>query len=92
MPLSKKRRLPFYQANKRYSNKRGGCLTFGMCELPVGVKRIGFRKYSTESPYQPVCHGCISDPNCCSRQGQPDYAFPNDRDERQQAGISLAAI
>jgi len=80
---------PFYKANRRYENTRGGCLAFGMCELPVGVKRLGFRKYSTDPPYQPICHGCVGDPNCCKKQGRPDYAFPNDRDERQKAGIAL---
>lgn len=91
-PCLRNEDCPFYKANKRYTNERGGCLALGMCELPVGVKRLGFRKYSTEPPYQPVCHGCVADPNCCQRQSNPDYAFPNDRDARQEAGISLPPL
>lgn len=88
-PCLRNEDCPFYKANRRYPNSRGGCLSLGMCELPVGVKRLGFRKYSTDAPYQPICHGCVKDPNCCKKQRSPDYAFINDRDERQKAGIVL---
>lgn len=88
-PCLRNEDCPFYKANQRYPNSRGGCLAFGMCELPVGVKRLGFRKYSTDAPYQPICHGCVKDPDCCKKQRRPDYAFVNDRDERQKAGVKL---
>jgi hypothetical protein len=75
---------PFYQANRTYPNVRGGCSTNGLCEMPVGVKRVGFRKYTG----QPACHGCApsaaSDDAmaaCCEARRAaagaptPDYAF-----------------
>jgi hypothetical protein len=91
-PCLRNEDCPFYKANEQYPNTRGGCLAFGMCELPVGIQRIGFRKYNDKAPYQPVCHGCVDDPNCCKKQSRPDYAFTDDRDERQKAGLGLDTL
>ncbi len=68
---------PFFQANRRYPNYRGGCLA-GFCEMPVGVTRVGYRKH-TGSPY---CHGCSNADDCCAGQAVPDVAFPLDQVER----------
>jgi hypothetical protein len=73
---------PFFQANRRYPNYRGGCLA-GFCEMPVGVTRVGYRKHAG-SPY---CHGCsdtgtLPPEDCCARQTVPDVAFPLDQVER----------
>jgi hypothetical protein len=54
---------PFFQANKNYPNYFGGCVD-GYCEMPIGVKRVGYRQYSGT----PLCYN-----NSC-----PDYAFPLD--------------
>ncbi len=71
---------PFFQANRRYRNYRGGCIA-GYCEMPVGVTRMGYRKHAGEA----YCHGCDDDPvACCTRQGDmPNYAFPLDQVERR---------
>jgi len=79
---------PYFQANKNYPNNRGRCLSGGICEMPVGVKRVAYRKVDTKMPYAPFCYGCKDplDPECCTKQQKPDYAFPNDQQDRQQAG------
>ena len=45
---------PFFQANKNYPNTFGGCKN-GVCELPVGMNRIGFKHYDKEKP---ICYNC----------------------------------
>lgn len=89
---------PFFQANKNYPNQRGGCVSRGMCELPIGVKRTGYRKYSTDAPYYPICHQCVSDPDCCNKQKKnkkmksPDYAFVGDNKEREANGLPYDSL
>jgi hypothetical protein len=88
-PCVKNEDCPFYRANKRYSNTRGGCLRGGICEMPTGILRTAFRTYHAKDVFAPFCYGCKgSDPACCSKQGSPDYAFPNDYDARRQAGVA----
>lgn len=76
---------PFYKANKRYQNERGGCIS-GKCEMPIGVRRIGYTQYFDRGQYSPFCYGC-TDLNCCESQRVPDFAFPNDTDERRVNGL-----
>ena len=69
---------PFYQKNKNYPNKRGGCID-GVCELPTGLKLLGKRFYDKTSI--PICYNCkklemiksipktvINGLECCSEQ------------------------
>jgi len=97
-PCLKNEDCPFFQANKNYSNQRGGCVNRGMCELPIGVKRTGYRKYLTDAPYNPICHGCVSDPDCCEKQKKnkkmksPDYAFVGDNKEREAGGLPYDSL
>lgn len=74
---------PFFQGNRTYYNVRGGCHN-GYCEMPVGVKRLSYRKYALNDESFPYCHGCKDplDPNCCDLQQTPNYAFPMDHFER----------
>jgi hypothetical protein len=70
---------PFYQANKEYSNYRGGCLD-GLCEMPIGVRRTSYRTFDKTS--KPFCHNCPpTDPTCCDGKG--DIAFDMDVHERR---------
>lgn len=80
---------PFFQANKRYPNKRGGCLKGGICEMPTGVLRTAFRTYNAENEYSPFCYQCSdpADKQCCKNQPSPDYVFANDLQERTKAGL-----
>jgi galactitol-specific phosphotransferase system IIB component len=47
---------PYYKANTNYPNNRGGCINGGFCEFPVGVKRLGFTKYSNKNLNKPLCY------------------------------------
>ena len=49
---------PYYKANTNYPNNRGGCINGGFCEFPVGVKRLGFTKYSDKNLNKPLCYNC----------------------------------
>lgn len=78
----------FFKANKNYPNSFGGCKkngNIGICEFPIGIKRIGFRKYNDKYPNIPFCYGCKNnDIDCCSKQKEPDYAFPRDTELRKK--------
>jgi hypothetical protein len=78
-PCDINKECPFFQKNKNYKNYRGGCID-GYCEMPLGVKRLGFRNYEGK----PFCHGCDdkNNPKCCNEQKNPDYAFVLDDYER----------
>ena len=74
---------PFYKKNMNYPNNFGKCIN-GFCEMPLGIKRKGYRKFQENT--KPICHNCPSkDPSCCRQtvtMPTPDYAFNNDRDQR----------
>lgn len=81
---------PFYQANKNYPNRRGGCIS-GQCEFPLGIKKTAFRKYNSKS--KPLCYNCKNNYNCCNQQNNkqlypkiktPDYIFRNDFKDRNR--------
>lgn len=83
-PCRKHDECPFFQANNLYPNYRGGCMESGFCEVPLGVQRMGYRKYD-ESRSNPLCHSCVDplDRDCCQKQGdRPDFAFVADETDR----------
>lgn len=58
---------PFFEKN---DNKyKGGCNN-GYCEMPLGVKRLGFRQYEHSKDSYPFCKNCdFSDmQECCQRK------------------------
>jgi len=66
---------PFYQANSNYSNEFGKCnVSTGKCEMPLGIQRIGYKKYSRR--HKPMCYNCsldnsngiLSSTQCCDIQ------------------------
>ena len=69
---------PYYAA----AQPRGGCLTTGHCEWPVGMNDRSFRQ-ATGAPF---CYNCPDpiDPECCTKAiaGKPDYAFAQDFSKR----------
>ena len=98
IPCIEDKDCPFYRANKNYPNEFGGCMSNGVCEFPVGVRRLAYIKYRDDFPYTPMCYGC--DPrivDCCKDQEEnpekypglysPDYAFPNDIQARAPRGL-----
>jgi len=56
---------PFFQANKNYPNNFGGCIE-GKCQLPVGMKNIGFKHYSKDKP---LCYNCKLDHEVIATDG-----------------------
>jgi hypothetical protein len=62
---------PFYSPDE----KRGGCDDkSGICDMPVGVTRIGYRKYLKTT--EPKCDNCpVDNQYCCSTQSKPNYKF-----------------
>jgi hypothetical protein len=79
---------PYFQANNNYSNSRGGCMDSGVCELPVGVRRVSYRTYDDTGVFAPFCYGCDAyDTACCSKSSSPDYAFANDTADRSSDGL-----
>jgi hypothetical protein len=97
---------PFHMANENYPNTFGG-LQPVFCELPQNAKRIGFRHYSLDPEYAPLCYNCKTDlvgngtlGKCCEEQKKkalypnlisPDYAFAGDQSVRQQYADLLAS-
>jgi len=84
---------PYYKANKNYPNKRGGCID-GFCEFPIGVKRLGFKKFDDTGLNSPLCYDCddTNDINCCKRieneSGKnADYVFGNDLEDRTKYNL-----
>ena len=87
---------PFYKKNKNYPNSRGGCFN-GYCELPTNVNLLGYKEYiESNNPIcynckkTDNCNG-IECNMCCDDQKNtklypnlngPDYAYPNDFNER----------
>jgi hypothetical protein len=62
----------------------------GVCELPIGVRRVSYRKYDDIDIYAPYCYGCDAyDTECCNTQQKPDYAFFDDKDERIASDAKL---
>lgn len=91
---------PFYQANKNYENNFGGCDDdSGYCQMPLGLKRIGYKKYDKSKP---LCYNCPNkEDDCCLKQYNdiqngksdlvsPDLAFINDKVTRLEQKDILA--
>jgi hypothetical protein len=72
---------PYYKSNTNYINNRGGCIDNGYCEFPVGVKRLGFTKYTDTNLNKPLCYNCNT-MEYKSNPEKPDYVFENDFNER----------
>lgn len=63
---------PFFKSNKNYKNTFGGC-NEGICEMPIGIRRLGNRYYDVDSLKDAECYN-----GNCSQQSNPDYRFIND--------------
>jgi hypothetical protein len=55
---------PYFSANQNYPNNFGG-LDGDKCTLPKNMKLIGYRNYSADPQYAPVCYNC--NPNITSK-------------------------
>jgi hypothetical protein len=75
---------PYYKANINYPNNRGGCISGGFCEFPVGVKRLGYTKYTDTNLNTPMCYNCNNPEDKGIPPNKPDYVFDNDFNEREK--------
>lgn len=58
-PVNTNEECPFFRANKNYVNRLGGIIPDGeFCELPVGMKRVGYRYFSQDPAHKPYCYNC----------------------------------
>jgi hypothetical protein len=78
---------PYYKSNTNYPNNRGGCIKGNYCEFPVGVKRLGFTKYTDVNLNTPLCYNCEYD-ETGKKPEKPDYVFENDFDEREKNNLN----
>lgn len=71
-PVTKNEDCPFFRANNNYVNRLGGLIPDGQfCELPVGMKRVGYRYFSHDPANKPWCYNCR-----VSASGNPGGAGP----------------
>ena len=75
-PCKNHKDCPYFQKNETYPNYFGGC-SDGYCEMPLGVKRIGYKLYDASS--SPICY------NGPCNITKPDYAYPLDFFERMRS-------
>ena len=83
---------PYFQANKNYPNRRGGCnKSTGYCEMPKGIKNISYK--IPDNPENAVCYNhpdkkCVKPETSLNDKKQNvitlDYAFENDLSERRK--------
>lgn len=58
-PVKEDVECPFYQGNKNYVNRLGGLKPDGeFCQLPVGMKPVGYRYFSSDPAHNPWCYNC----------------------------------
>lgn len=75
-PCKSDNECPYNNANKNYPNSFGKCNKRGYCELPIGIKRLGYHHYFTNKNSKPLCYNCKSKSwkattildNCCDKQ------------------------
>jgi len=77
---------PFYKANTKYPNTRGGCIK-GYCELPIGIKRMSYRKYNDVDLNAAFCYGCDPYDTACCGDNNTDFAFSDDTKDRLANGL-----
>ena len=85
-PVTNPEQCPFYRKNKNYVNNYGGIERDGggYCEIPLGMKRVGYRYTSAAPDDKPLCYNCrvgvLGDPGgigpCCDEQ-ENKQLYPN---------------
>jgi len=81
-PCTEDTECPFYGMNRNGTklNTLGGCDKLsGKCQMPIGVARIGFTKYSKDT--EPECYNCpasyVDDKCCKSQAADPKFRGPD---------------
>lgn len=57
---------PFFKKNKNFPNSMGEC-RYGKCQLPVGMKPIGYKHYTKDKP---ICYNCHKKIKVMTSDGQ----------------------
>lgn len=77
VPCKKNVECPFNKSNKNYPNSFGKCRPDGYCEIPLGVKPLGYRNYyQKDTDRKALCYNCSSSEwrpytelgTCCEEQ------------------------
>jgi hypothetical protein len=76
---------PYYKRNRNYPNSRGGCIN-GYCEMPINLKRFGYKQINDAKVNDIICYNCKRDENqtciglncnkCCEDQKNKSK-YPN---------------
>ena len=76
---------PYFKRNQNYPNSRGGCLK-GYCEMPINLKRFGYKQINDAKVNDIICYNCKKDENkscvglncnkCCEEQ-KDKSKYPN---------------
>ena len=76
---------PYFKRNRNYPNSRGGCID-GYCEMPINLKRFGYKQINDAKVDDIICYNCKRDKNtsciglncnkCCEDQ-KDKTKYPN---------------
>jgi hypothetical protein len=81
---------PYYKRNRNYPNSRGGCKN-GYCEMPLNLKRFGYKQINDGKLDSVICYNCKKEKDseceglncnkCCEEQKDkskyPDIISPD---------------
>ena len=76
---------PYFKRNQNYPNSRGGCIN-GYCEMPINLKRFGYKQINDSKINDIICYNCKKDNtksciglNCnkCCEEQKDKTKYPN---------------
>ena len=76
---------PYFKRNRNYPNSRGGCID-GYCEMPLNLKRFGYKQINDGKLNDIICYNCKKDKdstcqglNCnkCCEEQKDKIKYPN---------------
>lgn len=76
---------PYFKRNRNYPNSRGGCIK-GYCEMPINLKRFGYKQINDAKVDDIICYNCKKDEsqtcvglNCnkCCEEQKDKSKYPN---------------
>ena len=76
---------PYYKRNRNYPNSRGGCKN-GYCEMPLNLKRFGYKQINDGKLDSVICYNCKKEKdseceglNCnkCCEEQKDKSKYPN---------------
>ncbi len=76
---------PYFKRNRNYPNSRGGCID-GYCEMPINLKRFGYKQINDGKLDDIICYNCKKESgstceglNCnkCCEEQKDKTKYPN---------------